>query len=168
MDSLVRLIGVSKSFNGATALHPTDLDFAPGLTTALIGPSGCGKSTLLRLIIGLLAPDSGRVIFDGSEVSAVSAQQVRRRVGYVIQEGGLFPHLTARGNALLMSRELVVRPARWKRGWTSSCAFPVSGRSTRSLSGRLSGGQHNASAGARSCSPRSCCSTNRSARSIHS
>lgn len=106
MDPLVRLIGVSKSFGGTIALQPIDFDFQPGLTTALIGPSGCGKSTLLRLIIALLAPDSGRVTFAGTEVTAQNAQEIRRRVGYVIQEGGLFPHLTARANVLLMSRHL--------------------------------------------------------------
>ncbi|MGI8957257.1 MAG: ATP-binding cassette domain-containing protein [Chthoniobacterales bacterium] len=106
MDSLVRLIGVSKKFGGATALHPTDLDFKPGLTTALIGPSGCGKSTLLRLVIALLRPDTGQVLFDGTEVTDANAQEIRRRVGYLIQEGGLFPHLTARANVLLMSRHL--------------------------------------------------------------
>jgi osmoprotectant transport system ATP-binding protein len=106
MDPLVQLIGVSKKFGEATALHPSDLDFPAGLTTALIGPSGCGKSTLLRLIIALLKPDTGKVTFDGMEVTEASAQQVRRRVGYVIQEGGLFPHLTARANVLLLSRHL--------------------------------------------------------------
>ena len=73
MEPLVRLLGVSKKFGDAVALEPTDLDFAPGLTTALIGPSGCGKSTLLRLIIGLLEPDRGEVIFDGSKVDADNA-----------------------------------------------------------------------------------------------
>ncbi len=106
MDPLVRLVGVSKSFGGTVALHTTDLDFKPGLTTALIGPSGCGKSTLLRLIIALLTPDRGKVMFDATEVTETNAQEVRRRVGYVIQEGGLFPHLTARGNVLLMSRHV--------------------------------------------------------------
>ncbi len=106
MDSLVQLLGVSKSFGGTVALHPTDLDFKPGLTTALIGPSGCGKSTLLRLVIALLRPDTGQVLFDGTEVTDANAQEIRRRVGYVIQEGGLFPHLTARANVLLMSRHL--------------------------------------------------------------
>ncbi len=106
MDPLVQLIGVSKKFGSATALHPTDLDFRPGLTTALIGPSGCGKSTLLRLVIALLRPDRGKVLFDGAEVTEANAQEIRRRVGYVIQEGGLFPHLTARANVLLMSRHL--------------------------------------------------------------
>ncbi len=106
MEPLVQLIGLSKRFGAATALHPIDLSFLPGLTTALIGPSGCGKSTLLRLVIALLQPDGGRVLFDGTEVTPANAQEVRRRVGYVIQEGGLFPHLTARANALLMSRDL--------------------------------------------------------------
>jgi osmoprotectant transport system ATP-binding protein len=106
MDSLVQLVGVSKKFGNATALHPVDLEFRPGLTTALIGPSGCGKSTLLRLVIGLLQPDSGTILFDGVEVTPENTQEIRRRVGYVIQEGGLFPHLTARGNVLLMPRHL--------------------------------------------------------------
>lgn len=106
MDPLLQLRGVSKSFGDTTALAPTDLDFRSGLTTALIGPSGCGKSTLLRLIIALLQPDHGEVIFDGQPVTSDNAQELRRRVGYVIQEGGLFPHLTARANVLLMSRHL--------------------------------------------------------------
>jgi osmoprotectant transport system ATP-binding protein len=106
MDPLVQLIGVEKKFNGTTALQATDLELRRGLTTALIGPSGCGKSTLLRLIIALLSPDSGRIMFDKIEVTQKSAPNIRRRVGYVIQEGGLFPHLTARSNILLMSRHL--------------------------------------------------------------
>ncbi len=97
---------MSKKFAGNSALHPTDLDFPSGLTTALIGPSGCGKSTLLRLIIGLLRPDGGKITFDGTELTEANAQTLRRRIGYVIQEGGLFPHLTARANVLLMSRHL--------------------------------------------------------------
>ena len=72
----------------------------------LIGPSGCGKSTLLRLIIGLIQPDAGQIQFDGTQLRADKIDIVRRRIGYVIQEGGLFPHLTARGNILLMARHL--------------------------------------------------------------
>ncbi len=106
MEAVVELKGIGKYFNGAIALHPTDLEIARGLTTALIGPSGCGKSTLLRLIIRLLEPDQGVIKFDQVEVTAENAPAVRRRIGYVIQEGGLFPHLTARANILLMSRHL--------------------------------------------------------------
>jgi osmoprotectant transport system ATP-binding protein len=106
MHPLAQLIGVSKSFNGIPALHPTDLELPPGLTTALIGPSGCGKSTLLRLIIRLIEPDAGTIKFNEMTITAQNAPEIRRRIGYVIQEGGLFPHLTARANILLMSRHL--------------------------------------------------------------
>jgi osmoprotectant transport system ATP-binding protein len=70
----------------------------------LIGPSGCGKSTLLRLIIRLIEPDSGAIDLDGTPVTPDNIDALRRRIGYVIQEGGLFPHLTARANVLLMAR----------------------------------------------------------------
>src|SRR5437762_13886209 len=106
MSPLVQLVDVSKRYANAPALHSTNLVIPRGQTTVLIGPSGCGKSTLLRLIIGLIAPDSGTIAFDGTAVSAENLQAVRRRTGYVIQEGGLFPHLTARGNILLMARHL--------------------------------------------------------------
>jgi osmoprotectant transport system ATP-binding protein len=103
---LVQLIGVSKAFGDAAAVHEIDLSIENGKTTVLIGPSGCGKSTLLRLIIGLLEPDSGEIRFDGAQLHAAKIDIIRRRIGYVIQEGGLFPHLTARGNVLLMARHL--------------------------------------------------------------
>jgi len=106
MHPLVKLIGVSKTFGAAAALHPTDLSFERGKTTVLIGPSGCGKSTLLRLIIGLLDPDGGTIQFDGAPIIANNIPKLRRRIGYVIQDGGLFPHLTARKNVLLMSTHL--------------------------------------------------------------
>ncbi len=106
MNALVELHGVSKRYNSATALQPTDLFFERGKTTVLIGPSGCGKSTMLRLIIHLLEPDSGEIKINGSPLSAANVDEIRHRVGYVIQDGGLFPHLTARGNVLLMARHL--------------------------------------------------------------
>ncbi len=116
MSALVQLVGVSKTFGDAAAVHATDLSVERGKTTVLIGPSGCGKSTLLRLIIGLIQPDSGQIQFDGTQLRADKPARhnlgeggidiVRRRIGYVIQEGGLFPHLTARGNILLMARHL--------------------------------------------------------------
>ena len=106
MNALVELHGVSKRYGSAAALQPTDLNFARGQTTVLIGPSGCGKSTMLRLIIRLLEPDSGKIKIDGASVSSSNITEFRHRVGYVIQDGGLFPHLTARGNILLMARQL--------------------------------------------------------------
>jgi osmoprotectant transport system ATP-binding protein len=106
MSALVELVDVSKRFAEAMAVHPTSLSVERGKTTVLIGPSGCGKSTLLRLVIGLIEPDSGSVTFDGAPANEENIALLRRRVGYVIQEGGLFPHLTARANILLMSRHL--------------------------------------------------------------
>ena len=106
MNALVQLLNVSKTFGDAAAVHDIDLSVERGKTTVLIGPSGCGKSTLLRLIIGLLEPDNGEIRVDGAKLEADKIDATRHRVGYVIQEGGLFPHLTARGNVLLMARHL--------------------------------------------------------------
>src|SRR4026208_1347923 len=106
MSALVKLANVSKYYGDAIALYPTNLSVDSGKTTVLIGPSGCGKSTLLRLIIGLLQPDQGTIQFDDTVLAPDNIMQVRRRTGYVIQEGGLFPHLTARVNSLLMARHL--------------------------------------------------------------
>jgi osmoprotectant transport system ATP-binding protein len=106
LNALVQLRGVSKTYGAATALHPTDLAFERGKTTVLIGPSGCGKSTLLRLVIRLLRPDTGEVMLDGAAISDANIGELRHRIGYVIQDGGLFPHLTARGNVLLMAKHL--------------------------------------------------------------
>lgn len=106
MSALVKLADVSKRYADAAALYPTDFSIERGNTTVLIGPSGCGKSTLLRLIIGLIEPDSGSIEFDGEPISSDNIDALRRRIGYVIQEGGLFPHLTARANVLLMARHV--------------------------------------------------------------
>jgi osmoprotectant transport system ATP-binding protein len=105
------LENVSKSFGTKQALAPTSLAPAPGKTTVLIGPSGCGKSTLLRLMIGLITPDSGAVRFDEAPLTAENVDAIRHRIGYVIQDGGLFPHLTARANTTLLPRYLKRDPA---------------------------------------------------------
>jgi len=106
VSALVQLLAVAKRYAGAPALHSTNLSVERGKTTVLIGPSGCGKSTLLRVIIGLIPPDSGTIDFAGSQITPANIERLRRRIGYVIQEGGLFPHLTARANILLMARHL--------------------------------------------------------------
>lgn len=103
---MLQLVGVSKSYHGTPALRPTDLSIAAGRTTVLIGPSGCGKSTLLRLMAGLLQPDSGTIAFEGVPVTPGNSRELRRRIGFVVQDGGLFPHLTARGNVTLLARHL--------------------------------------------------------------
>src|SRR5206468_2534498 len=103
---MMQLRGVSKIYGGRHVLEGVDLDFPSGRTTVLLGPSGCGKSTVLRLLLGLLSPDRGSVLFEGGDLAALDVLEVRRRVGYVIQDGGLFPHLTAHGNVSLMARYL--------------------------------------------------------------
>lgn len=142
MTALVELHGVSKTYGAAVALHPTDLAFPRGKTTALIGPSGCGKSTLLRLIIRLLDPDAGTIQFDGAPVTPVSIAELRRRIGYVIQDGGLFPHLTARKNILLMAAHLKWPAQKMQDRLAELCAltrFPESALDRFPL--ELSGGQ---------------------------
>lgn len=104
------LSSVSKHYASVVALDNLDLEIVPAQTTALIGPSGAGKSTVLRMLIGLEWPDCGEVRFDGSALRRDNLLQQRRRIGYVIQEGGLFPHLTAVENVSLLARNL---------GWTS-------------------------------------------------
>ncbi len=108
---MIRLELVTKTLGERFTLAPLTLDFAPAQTSAVIGPSGCGKSTLLRLIAGLLVPDGGRVMLDGTVLSPQNADRVRHRIGYVIQEGGLFPHLCARDNVTLAANFL-----RWPAG----------------------------------------------------
>lgn len=107
---MLELRGAGKSFGAAVALEPTDLAIPPRQTTVLIGPSGCGKSTMLRLMIGLLEPDRGAVYFDGHEMRGENVRSLRYRMGYVIQAGGLFPHLSACDNVTLLARYL-----RWDR-----------------------------------------------------
>ena len=96
----------SKCYGKVVALDRLDLDFAAGSTTALIGSSGSGKSTVLRLLLGLEWPDHGGVRINGRTLEPAQVLTLRRRVGYVIQEGGLFPHLTALGNLALLPRHL--------------------------------------------------------------
>jgi osmoprotectant transport system ATP-binding protein len=101
---VIHLKNLSKTYGSIRALQAIDLTIPEGMTTALIGPSGCGKSTLLRLIIGLIYPDIGTVYFKDTQVAPDVVLSLRREMGYVIQEGGLFPHLTALDNVTLMAR----------------------------------------------------------------
>lgn len=103
---MLRLTDITKRFDGETALHGVSLDMAKGGTTVLIGPSGCGKSTLLRIVVGLIPPDAGRVVLDGRELHPDTMLEERHAMGYVIQDGGLFPHLTGRGNVTLAAETL--------------------------------------------------------------
>ena len=103
---MLQVINVSKSFGKTRVLEPTTLEFPKGQTTVLLGPSGCGKSTLLRLIVGLIEPDAGDIIFDGQRLTPKGLLDFRRRIGFVSQDGGLFPHLTTAQNVGLLALHL--------------------------------------------------------------
>lgn len=92
----LELDGLVKSFGVTRAVRDVTLELGPGELLAILGPSGCGKSTLLRLIAGLEAPDSGRVLLRGQDITGRPAH--KRRIALVPQEGALFPHLTVAQN----------------------------------------------------------------------
>lgn len=101
---MFELQGIEKRYGGRAALQPLDLSVPGARTLVLLGPSGCGKSTLLKVMLGLVRPDRGEVRFAGERVDPERARKLRRRMGYVVQGGGLFPHLTARANVTLMAQ----------------------------------------------------------------
>ena len=105
---MIRFESVAKSFDaGHTfALRAVDLEVLPGETLVLLGSSGSGKSTLLRLVNRLITPSSGRVLLDGRDVAGEDAVALRRRIGYVFQGIGLFPHMTVAENVGTVPRLL--------------------------------------------------------------
>jgi osmoprotectant transport system ATP-binding protein len=92
---------VSTRYGATVALDDVSLDVAAGTTHVLLGSSGSGKSTLLRVVLGLVAADTGQALVDGVVVTPAARRHLIGRVGYVVQEGGLYPHLTGRGNVSL-------------------------------------------------------------------
>jgi osmoprotectant transport system ATP-binding protein len=106
---------VRKAFGGRPVLDGFTLTVEAGETIALIGPSGCGKTTALKLVNRLLDADSGRVLVQGRDVAAEDPISLRRKLGYVIQEGGLFPHWDVRANVEVVPRMLGWEEDRRKR-----------------------------------------------------
>ncbi len=104
---MLQITNLSKTYGQTMALKSIELSILAGKTTILLGPSGSGKSTLLRIINGLIQPDPGGTVwFEGIPITPQNALVLRHKMGYVIQEGGLFPHLTAYQNIALMARYL--------------------------------------------------------------
>jgi osmoprotectant transport system ATP-binding protein len=96
---LITFESVTKRYPGGTvAVDGLDLQIPDGQTMVLVGPSGCGKTTTLRMINRLIDPSEGRIMLDGTDISTVEAPQLRRGIGYVIQQAGLFPHRTIEDN----------------------------------------------------------------------
>ena len=104
---MIRLESVRKQYrNGTVAVRDLTLDFLEGEVAVLVGPSGCGKTTILRMINRLIEPTSGRILLDGEDVTRGDPVQLRRRMGYVIQHVGLFPHQTIAHNVATVPRLL--------------------------------------------------------------
>ena len=98
-DPMIRLVGVGKTYpDGTVAVHELDLDVPRGAVVVLVGPSGCGKSTTLKMVNRLIEPTAGQIFLAGEDITHVDPVALRRRIGYVIQQVGLFPHQSIRAN----------------------------------------------------------------------
>jgi osmoprotectant transport system ATP-binding protein len=107
---MIALVSVTKQFGGRIAVDDVSVEFPSGATHVLLGSSGAGKSTVLRLVLGLAMPDRGDVLVAGTPVTPLTRPGLLRQMGYVVQEGGLYPHLTAAQNVALAAE-----PHGWSR-----------------------------------------------------
>ncbi|MEO6841423.1 MAG: ATP-binding cassette domain-containing protein [Bradyrhizobium sp.] len=110
---LIAYAHVGKSFDGGRvqAVNDVSLEVAEGEFLAIVGGSGSGKTTLLRLANRLIEADSGRIMVEGEDVSAADPIRLRRRIGYVFQNGGLFPHISVAGNIGITPKLLGTPPS---------------------------------------------------------
>lgn len=106
-ETAIRLEAVSKRYDdGTTAVHELSLEVRRGELCVLVGPSGCGKTTTMKMVNRLVEPTSGRVLLEGEDVAGIDPVALRRRVGYVIQQVGLFPHQRVRENVATVPKLL--------------------------------------------------------------
>ncbi|NVM77731.1 osmoprotectant transport system ATP-binding protein [Duganella sp. SG902] len=103
---MISLRNIEKHYGGVTALNQVSLDIGRGELVVLIGPSGCGKSTLLRTVNRMTEPSAGQIIIDGRNALESDPVLLRRSIGYVIQNVGLFPHMTVRENVAVVPQLL--------------------------------------------------------------
>ncbi|MEN3794169.1 ABC transporter ATP-binding protein [Fulvimarina sp. MAC3] len=101
---MIAFEGVTKLYDGKAAVADLDLVAPTGKLTVLVGPSGCGKTTTLRMVNRLIKPTSGQITLDGEPTNAMNVSRLRRRIGYVIQHAGLFPHRTVAQNVAATAR----------------------------------------------------------------
>jgi osmoprotectant transport system ATP-binding protein len=106
--AMIALEGITKTYPGqsAPAVNELDLEIQRGAIVMLVGPSGCGKTTTLKMMNRLIEPTAGRILLDGEDVTTVDGDDLRRRIGYVIQQVGLFPHFTIADNIAVVPRVL--------------------------------------------------------------
>ncbi len=142
---MIAIRAVSKKFDGEAgfAVRDLSLEIPQGQTLVLLGASGCGKTTTLRLINRLLSPTSGRILVDGTDVADQDVLTLRRSIGYVFQDIGLFPHLSVAENVAIVPRLLG-----WSRDRRCSCTRDLltlvgldPSQFARRRPRRLSGGQ---------------------------
>lgn len=103
---MIALENITKAYGNTAVIDDLSLLVESGSTTVLIGPSGCGKSTTLKLINGLVRPENGSVIINNQNIGDYDIFSLRTKIGYVIQDGGLFPHLTACENVSILASYL--------------------------------------------------------------
>lgn len=103
---MISFLSVSKRLSDDFELKNVNLSFEKGTTTALIGSSGSGKSTVLRLLSALIAPDQGSIMVDGQNIFQMDLPVYRQKLGFMVQQGGLFPHLSVEANVLIVGRYL--------------------------------------------------------------
>ena len=139
---MIQLKDISKSFNGHEVIHDLSIEIPQGETVVLIGPSGCGKSTLLRLMVGLLWPEKGNISLFQEKLSKGNVEKLRQQVGFVLQDGGLFPHMTAVQNMRLMADFLQHDPQKTEQRIAELCDLThISTDLLKRYPSELSGGQ---------------------------
>ncbi|GGX28582.1 ABC transporter ATP-binding protein [Streptomyces chryseus] len=110
---MIRFEHVTKRYaDGTTAVDDLSFEVAEGELVTLVGPSGCGKTTTMKMVNRLIEPSDGRILLDGDDISTVDPVQLRRRIGYVIQQVGLFPHRTVLDNTATVPHLLGVKRAK--------------------------------------------------------
>ena len=104
----IMLEEVTKTYPGQkkSAVGGLTLEIPAGSIVMFVGPSGCGKTTTLKMINRLIEPSSGKIVIDGEDVTGMNGDELRRRIGYVIQAGGLFPHMTVATNIGMVPKML--------------------------------------------------------------
>ena len=144
MDAeVIRLDKVSKSYGGAAAVRDVSFSVGSAETCVLVGPSGCGKTTTLRMINRVIEPSGGSIRVRGSDIASHDPVELRRSIGYVIQQVGLFPHMTVEDNVGIVPRLLGVSRQR-RRGRVEELLHLVGldpGQLMSRYPGQLSGGQ---------------------------
>ena len=138
---VIQLARVSKRYRDQTVVHDVSLDVSPGEVLVLIGGSGSGKTTTLKMVNRLVDPSSGEVKLDGRDVREIAAPALRRTIGYVCQEVGLFPHMTVAENVSIVPRLIGWEDARISQrttevlGMVELSAAEIASRFPRELSG---------------------------------